>query len=346
MASEQHPLWAEIQQGEGKALERQRLLQSYDEQIAWETELNSLDLAPLQQAFAQRGKPLDLARMKSLKLIREEQGKDHPTHGLMILLGLYEQVEIKCSRFKGTSMAVFLDKKEYQGDLFSQLAQTEAFIKNHLHLKAEILGLQRTESYEIPIPAIREALINAVVHRDYSNAGRDIKVGIYDDVLNIVSPGGLPHGLTLNEVLKGRSEIRNKVIARVFKELGYIEQWGSGMSRIHELCQEADNPAPAFSESGDFIDIEFHRTEVVESGVMGGSVGGAIGGEVVVQSELTERQQAVLQLIIENPRKSHREIAEALNINASAVQKHLDKLKEAGAIERIGGTRGYWKVKV
>lgn len=89
---------------------------------------------------------------------------------------------------------------------------------------------------------IREALVNAVVHRDYSNAGRDIKVGIYDDILNIVSPGGLPNGLTLNEALKGRSEIRNKVLARVFKELGYIEQWGSGMSRIRELCQQASNP--------------------------------------------------------------------------------------------------------
>ena len=334
-------------------LERQRLMQSYDEQAAWQVELDAVDLSPLQQAFEQAGKTLDATRMKSLKLIRDEQGIERPTHGLMILLGLYEQVEIKCSRFKGTSMSVFLDKKEYRGDLFSQLAQAEAFIKNHLHLKAEILGLQRTETYEIPIPAIREALVNAVVHRDYSNAGRDIKVGIYDDVLNIVSPGGLPNGLTLDEALKGRSEIRNKVLARVFKELGYIEQWGSGMSRIRELCERAGNPEPAFSESGDFVDIEFPRDTSLAAadtdetgGSIGGQKGGAIGGEKVVQSDLTERQQAVLMLITENPRKTHREIANALDINPSAVQKHLDKLKEAGAIERIGGTRGYWKVKV
>lgn len=334
-------------------LERQRLLQSYDEQPAWQAALTELDITPLQQAFAQAGKPLDTARMISLKLIRQEQGTDYPSHGLMILLGLYEQVEIKCSRFKGTSMAVFLDKKEYRGDLFSQLAQTETFIKNHLHLKAEILGLQRSESYEIPMPAIREALINAVVHRDYSNAGRDIKVGIYDDVLNIVSPGGLPNGLTLEEARQGRSEIRNKVLARVFKELGYIEQWGSGISRIRQLCQQAGNPEPAFSESGDFVDIEFARDTRLASrepetkgGQKGGSIGGSIGGEKVVQSGLTERQQAVLMLITENPRRTHREIADALGINPSAVQKHLDKLKQAGAIERIGGTRGHWKVKV
>ncbi|WP_434987124.1 ATP-binding protein [Vreelandella zhaodongensis] len=214
-------------------------------------------------------------------------------------------------------MAVFLDKKEYRGDLFSQLAQTEAFIKNHLHLKAEILGLQRTETYEIPIPAIREALVNAVVHRDYSNAERDIKVGIYDDILNIVSLGDLPNGLTLNEALKGRSEIRNKVLARVFKELGYIEQWGSGMSRIRELCQQAGNPEPA---SGDFVDIEFSRDTnlaATDTDETGGLIGGQKGGLI---PELTERQREVLALIQENPAISRKALADKLSINASAVQ--------------------------
>lgn len=121
-----------------------------------------------------------------------------------------------------------------------------------MNLKAEILGLQRTETFELPIAAIREALINALVHRDYSNFGRDIKVGIYDDAVNIVSPGGLPNGITLEEALTGRSEIRNRVLARVFKELGYIEQWGSGIARIQELCEQAGSQTPVFKETGDF----------------------------------------------------------------------------------------------
>ncbi|OXS13665.1 ATP-dependent DNA helicase [Zobellella denitrificans] len=319
-------------------LECQRLHQSFDEQPAWDSNLEQLDLGPLQQAFRQVGKPLDRQKMHGLKLIKTEQGREYPTHGLMILLGRYEQVEIKCSRFKGTDMTVFLDKKEYTGDLFGQLAQAEGFIKNHLHLKAEILGLQRTETYEIPIAAIREALVNAVVHRDYSNAGRDIKLGIYDDAVNIVSPGGLPNGLTLDEALQGRSELRNKVIARVFKELGYIEQWGSGIARIRALCTQAGNPEPTFAETGDFFDIEFHRAGL-------DAIGGSIGGSEVAQAVLTERQQAVLELIKQNPRMPYRQMASELGINDSAVKKHLEKLKEANVIERIGGTRGYWKVK-
>lgn len=325
-------------------LERQRLNQSFDEQITWDFKLADLDLSPIYEAFQPQGKELNQQRLHSLKLIKTEHGATHPTHGLIILLGLYEHVEIKCSRFKGTDMSVFLDKKEYTGNLFYQLEQTELFIKNHLHLKAEILGLQRTETYEIPMAAIREALVNALVHRDYSNFGRDIKVGIYDDALNIVSPGGLPHGITLNEALQGRSEIRNKVLARVFKALGYIEQWGSGIARIQQLCQEADCQLPVFKETGDFFDIEFLRdvqqSAVSEGGQINDATGGQIGGQI------TESQRSVLLLIQNKPQISRQELAKELQINPSAVQKHIENLKAQGVIERIGGTRGYWQVKI
>ena len=107
---------------------------------------------------------------------------------------------------------------------------------NHINLKGEIKGLQRTDTYEIPVPALREALINAIIHRDYTNRGRDIKVGIYDDIVNIVSPGGLPNTITIEDIFSGRSEARNRVVANVFKELNLIEQWGSGINRIINAC--------------------------------------------------------------------------------------------------------------
>lgn len=322
-------------------LELQRLNQTFDEQPNPQYSLDDIDLQPLKQAFAEVGKELSLQKMRNLKLIIQQNGQDYPSHGLLILLGLYEQVEIKCSRFKGTTMTVFLDKKEYRGDLFSQLKQTEQFIKNHLHLRAEILGLQRTESYEIPIPAIREALVNAVLHRDYSNAGRDIKVGIYDDILNIVSPGGLPNGLTEEDLAQGRSEIRNRVLARVFKELGYIEQWGSGIARIKDLCLQAGNAEPQLKAQGDFVDWEFYRPSIEQ---LGGSIGGSIGSSIQ-ETMLTDRQKEILVLIQQNPKVSYRAMAEQFGINESAVKKHLNNLKDAGWLERVGGTRGYWVIK-
>jgi ATP-dependent DNA helicase RecG len=172
---------------------------------------------------------------------------------------------VKCARFKGTDMSVFLDRKEYSGDLPSQLEQAEGFIKNHIHLRGEIKGLQRTDTYELPEESLREALVNALVHRDYANQGRDIKVGVYDDIVNVVSPGGLPSTLTAETLLDGRSEIRNRVIARVFKELGYIEQWGSGIQRMRAACLAQGLAEPQIREKGDFVDVEFYRPGVKQA---------------------------------------------------------------------------------
>jgi len=249
-----------------RELERQQRHQSFDEEISYEQTLEQLDLTPLQQRFATQGKTLNTEKMQNLKLIHEEQGRPYPTHGLMILLGRYEHVVTKCARFKGTDMSVFIDRKEYAGDLFSQFENTEAFIKNHINLHGEIKGLQRTDTYEIPEVALREALINAYVHRDYTNRGRDIKVGIYDDIVNIVSPGGFPNTLTTSALNEGRSEIRNRVIARIFKELGYIEQWGSGIQRIKKLCLTQGLQEPLIQEKVDFVDVEFYRLKAKTNG--------------------------------------------------------------------------------
>lgn len=156
-------------------------------------------------------------------------------------------------------MELFIDKKEYSGDIFTILENTQNFILNHINLRAEIKELYRTDTYEIPKVALREALINALIHRDYINKGRDIKVGIYDDIVNIVSPVSFPNTITATDIDNGRSEARNKVIANVFKELGLIEQWGSGINRIKTICKENELKDPKIEEQNDFVDVEFFR---------------------------------------------------------------------------------------
>jgi ATP-dependent DNA helicase RecG len=160
-------------------------------------------------------------------------------------------------------MDVFIDKKEYGGDIFSILENTQSFVLNHINLKAEIEGLYRKETYEIPVVALRESLVNALIHRDYVNQGRDVKVGIYDDIVNIVSPGRLPSNITIEDVFNGRSEARNRVIAHIFKELGLIEQWGSGINRIINACEEQGLPTPKIEEKNDFFDVEIIRPRTI-----------------------------------------------------------------------------------
>ena len=332
-------------------LELQRLNISFDALANYQYPLEKLDLPVLEAAFKAADKTLTLEKMLNLKLVIEEQGQRYASHGLLILLGQYEHVMTQCARFKGTNMSVFLDRKEYTGDLFSQIEQAEIFIKNHLSLRAEIRGLKRYDFLEIPENAIREALINAYVHRDYSNFGRNIKVAVYDDLVNIVSPGGLPNGLTEADLLQGRSEIRNRVLARVFRELGYIEHWGSGLQRIKQMCEAENLATPEFLETNDFFDVKLYRPVIeLEGGAIGGAIhhlSGAIEGlgGAIEASQLTERQQEILVLIQRNPKVSYRSLAEQLGINQSALQKHLNHLKDAGWLERVGGTRGHWVIK-
>lgn len=135
------------------------------------------------------------------------------------------------------------------------------FIKSHINIAGIIKGsgLKRKDVLEIPEEVFREAILNAIIHRDYAISGSDIKVAVYNSRIDIVSPGGLPKSITIEEIYVGRSEIRNKVIARIFREAGIIEQWGSGIPRIREACQQEGLKAPELSEDGMFVKLTIFR---------------------------------------------------------------------------------------
>jgi ATP-dependent DNA helicase RecG len=328
-------------------LERQRASQSFDEETYPENCLHDLDLTPLQTRFAAQGKPLDNEKLKNLKLIRQEQGQLFPTYGLMILLGQLPHAVTKCARFKGTDMSLFLDRKEYSGDLFSQLEQAEAFIKNHINLRGEIKGLQRTDTYELPETALREALTNAIIHRDYTNQGRDIKVGVYDDIVNIVSPGGFPNTLTAEGLTEGRSEIRNRAIARVFKELGYIEQWGSGLQRIRNTCLAQGLKVPRIREQGDFVDVEFYRPAADTSQSLPEStpkrtIADDYGRLRTITDDwqnLPSTEAHLLLHLLDHEQISRKTATELLGLGKTTVHTLLTNLVDRGLIERQGQGR-------
>jgi ATP-dependent DNA helicase RecG len=325
-------------------LERQKRNISFDEEICYEQSYQALDIRPMAARFEAIGKNLDSEKLKNLKLIKEEKGKVYPTHALMVLLGKYEHVMIKCARFKGKAMGVFLDKKEYGGDLFFQLEAAEGFIKNHINLRGEIKGLQRTDTYEIPTDALREALVNAIIHRDYSNRGRDIKVGVYDDLVNIVSPGGFPSTLTAEDILEGRSEVRNKVIARVFKELNYIEQWGSGIKRIQSLCIAQGLREPIIRGEGDFVDVEFYRPGAESDGL----VPEAVGNRRKPSDKLSLQEEAILAHLTKNGKIVSKEVEAVLLVKESRARELLREMTKKALIGKKGSRRStyYTELKV
>jgi len=233
-----------------------------------------IDFQKLKADFKElTGKSLKHNDLLTLKFVKEENGKIAATYGGLMLAGkkeYFEQARIKCARFKGTGVEIFIDQKEFAGPLYKQVENAMNFAHTHISLNGIIKGFQRIDSYEVPLEAIREAIINAVVHRDYSISGADIKFAIFDDRIEITSPGQLPRSLELSDIASGRSEIRNKVIARFFREIKFIEQWGTGIIKMIEYCRAAGLKAPEIKENGLFIKVTFYKYKDVKSSGAGG----------------------------------------------------------------------------
>jgi ATP-dependent DNA helicase RecG len=327
-------------------LERQKRHISFDEEICYDAGFDELDVSPLYAKFESIGKPLTQDKLKNLKLIKIENGKVYPTNALMILLGKFPHCTVKCGRFKGTTMDVFIDKKEYGGDIFAVLENIQAFVLNHINLKGEVKGLYRTDTYEIPVVALREVLVNALVHRDYVNQGRDIKVGVYDDVVNVVSPGSLPFNITIEDIFSGRSEARNRVVAHVFKELGLIEQWGSGISRIINACKDQGLEAPRIAEKNDFFDVEIMRSVAIDYDPLTNDAtdrpSDAVGKPSEsrrVPSDCNEQEKEVMKFLFENESVRSKQVEDLLNIKESRTRELLRGMVEKGHIQRHGQGR-------
>ena len=177
-----------------------------------------------------------------------------PGHGAL-------HVATQCGVFKGTTKAVFVDRREYTGPLWEQIEEAFQFVLRNIHLGATIVGIYRQDIYEIPPDAIRELIVNAMVHRSYLDHGM-IQVAVYDNRLEITSPGKLPMGQTLERMKEGYSKIRNEALAHAFSYMNLIEHWGSGIPRIIEKVKAAGLREPEFIGGEVDLRINIYRGQV------------------------------------------------------------------------------------
>ena len=157
---------------------------------------------------------------------------------------------IQAGRFAGANRARLIDSMEIRSFLPRAADEAIAFAKKHLTRESVIEGLRREDRWSVPVVAIREALMNAIVHADYAQQGAPIRIAVFDDRIEIENPGLLPFGLTIEDIRQGVSKLRNRVIGRVFHELHLIEQWGSGIQRMTSACEDAGLDAPRLEEIG------------------------------------------------------------------------------------------------
>jgi predicted HTH transcriptional regulator len=227
----------------------------FDEQPCSEMTSEDIDFRAASELFSSASRSLAPAKRKSLGLIMEYQGHVVPTQGAALLFGknraqIFPDAAVRCARFLGNDTRRFLDQAVIDEHLPKTVESTISFIERHTRQGIEIGRVHRREIPEYPPEVVREAVINAVVHADYSIGGAGIKVAIFDNRIEITNPGLLPFGLTLEAALSGVSRIRNRVICRTFRELGLIEQWGSGIGRMIAACKDAGLKSPHFEEFG------------------------------------------------------------------------------------------------
>ena len=201
-------------------------------------------------------------QLRSWGVLIERDGKDYPSNAFAILTGNAGlHVATQCGVFKGTTKAVFVDRREYTGLLWEQIDEAFQFVLRNIHLGATIVGIYRQDVYEIPPDAIRELIINAMVHRSYLDHGT-IQVAVYDNRLEITSPGKLPMGQTIERMKEGYSKIRNEALAHAFAYMNLIEHWGSGIPRIIDKVKAAGLREPEFIGGEVDLRINIYRGQV------------------------------------------------------------------------------------
>lgn len=177
--------------------------------------------------FAKRNVPYDTAKMQTLGMV----SKDGIYTNVALLLSEQCPSTIKAATFAGIDRSVFQDRREFTGSLFQQMEDLYAYLDLHNQTKAMFEGLYRTDIRDYPEEALRETLMNSLVHRDYSFSASTL-VSIYDDRIEFVSVGGLPTGISLEDIMLGLSVCRNPKLAAIFYRLQLIEAYGTGMPKI------------------------------------------------------------------------------------------------------------------
>ena len=166
--------------------------------------------------------------------------------------------KIECARFKGTVPGNFIDQKTIDVNVGLQAEQAYLFVLRHISQgTTDYTGVYRNDRWEYPVIAIREIIRNAVIHRDYSLTGKDIKIAIFDDKVEITSPGKLMPTVDFSDMESGQSDIRNKILAPVFKKLRIIEQWGNGLKLISEELQNYPEIGFDWKEPGIAFRVSF-----------------------------------------------------------------------------------------
>ncbi len=276
---------------------------------------------------------------QNLRVYSEDQ---HFKNGAVLFFGkqpeeILDKAITRCIAFQGTDKRFIIDDKVFGGNLWQQYRQAMQWLRGKLNVRYDIEGQgggPRKEHWEIPETVFKEAIINALSHRDYYEKGAVIHIEVFEDRVEISNPGGLVSAISESDFGK-KSHSRNPLIFGLFARMQLVEQVGSGIGRIQELMEKAGLPEASFRKEGMFTVILQRPPESAAPNDEKSRVKGRVKSRV-----------KILELVKERPTISIPILAEEIGVSIKAIEKQIRLLKEEGILTRQGPDRGgQWQVR-
>ena len=266
-------------------------------------------------------------------LKKDENEKIYPTNAYVYLTGQGGlRSMIQCAVFKGTTRSVFLDRRNYEGPLWEQVDEAVRFVLRNIRMGCRLEGVYRQDIYELPPDSIRELIVNA-----------NIQVAIYDDRLEITSPGGLLPGVTIDLMKEGFSKIRNRSLANAFAYMNLVEAWGSGIPKLMQAMREYGLREPEFIDMEVAFRINLYRDTKISLKDTNEPNNDTNKPKNDTNDTKTDLEIRLAELIRKNPEMPQREMKEALNVSIITIKRTLSKMQMEGKVIREGSKRkGKW----
>lgn len=271
-------------------------------------------------------------------------GLFQPTHAGLLLFGreverFFPQAELTLVRYQGRTMSDEFLREDVRDTLPEAVRRAEIWLMDHMRKGSRMVGLERQDWVQFPHGAVREALVNAVAHRDYTVRGEGIRIALFSDRLECYSPGRLPGHVTLQNLVDERFS-RNETLVQALADYGLIERLGYGIDRMVRQMAEAGLPPPEFRETAAGFLVTL-RGQIGDDRMDAGGV----DTSAWINMGLNERQIAALRYLSEYRRISNRELQElAPDVSAETLRRDLADLVERGLLLRIGEKRGVYYV--
>jgi len=256
--------------------------------------------------------------------------------------------DIQVGRFK--SETTIIDSVSLNSDLFTETDEIISFIKKHLMVEYIITGQpQRTERFDYPLDAIREIVINMIVHRDYRDSSGSL-IKIFDDRIEFFNPGSLYGGITIEDLISGNytSKSRNKLIAKAFKEIGLIERYGSGILRVRKICKEYGLKEPLFKEVAQGFQVVLYKESDNETPKIADNktdLKTDLKANLKTDLKTDSLEEQIIAIILANSKISIPKIAQEIGKGITITKQYIANLKAENKITRVGPDKGgYWEI--